>query len=142
MESGEETALMEACNLVSETVPHRGLHLQVMVDGLEKIEQLQGGEVYDEEEFRFTEDNPRFSHSEEMHDRSSLPPPPSITPPPPPSAAEEPPSPPQRRMPVRVIERRVSQQEIKLAEGLQYHMEQCTKLPNLSKDFRKTHCCR
>ena len=59
--TGKEEDLMEACNLVSETVPHQGLHLQVMLDSLTLIEQLQGedGDNPFSEEERFTDDASR-----------------------------------------------------------------------------------
>lgn len=129
--TGKEEDLMVACNLVSETVPHQGLHLQVMLDSLMLIEKLQGeeGEYDYDEEDRSTEE---CTMSDLERIKPPPPPPaPEIPPPPPPKdddfnfdkANELPkpiPEPPKQR---KVITRRVSQEGINIAESLQQHIE-------------------
>ena len=185
-ESGKEDELLMACNLVSETVPYQGLHLQVMLESLTLIEKLQGvdGEDYEDEE-RFTDEqteksrSSRFSSEDNTHIKSRnvyeeekeqrrvpniivsgsgnergipLPPSPSFPPPPPPppgppnlpkqmardgidrtsivfnfeNPLPEPLPEPKRDMPreSKILTRRVSQEEINLADGLQFQLEQ------------------
>jgi len=129
--TGKEEDLMLACNLVSETVPHQGLHLQVMLDSLMLIEKLQGeeGEYDYDEEDRVTEE---CTVSDlERHRPPPPPPTPSFPPPPPPKEnnfnfdkSNELPKPISPEPVVRkVITRRVSQEEINIAERLHKHIE-------------------